>query len=80
MGSGYLQNPSGACVLRRKLHGELLAPFLPAPIEHIASPTRGHAFAKAMRPNATLITGSVGGLAHENSNMQYKEKSVNAER
>lgn len=80
MGSGYLQNASGACILRRKLHGELLTPFLPAPIEHIASPTRSHAFAKAVRPDAALIAGSVGGLAHENSNMQCREKSVNAER
>jgi hypothetical protein len=53
-----------AGVFVRELDGETLASLLAAAAEYFASPPRGHALAKAMCPDAALVTGTVGGLAH----------------
>src|SRR3954453_12694367 len=58
---------SGACVLGRELHREALTSFPATTTEYFASPLGRHPLAKAMRANASLVPGTIGGLAHDNS-------------
>ena len=67
---GGNRNPSGAGVLRRQLNGEALAPLLATTAQCFPSPSRRHTRPKPVGFDAALITGTVGRLTHEISNLQ----------
>jgi len=58
---------SGAGVLTRQLNREALSSLPPTATEYFASPPRRHALAETVRANASLVAGTIRGLAHENS-------------
>ena len=64
---------SGAGVLGWQLNRETLAAFLPAPTEYFAPPSGGHALTKSVRANASLVAGTISGLAHGYSKKTIEE-------
>jgi hypothetical protein len=53
-----------ACVLARKLNGQAPTTLFTTTAEDCASPLGFHARAKAVRGNAALVPGTIGGLTH----------------
>jgi hypothetical protein len=65
---------SGAGVLARDPNSQPLPALLSATAESLAPPLCGHASAESMRPDAPLVTGTIGGLTHENSRLEIRRK------
>src|SRR4051812_37412668 len=60
--SAFDDDDSGARVLGRELHREALTALPPTTAEYFAPPLGRHPLAKAMRANASLVPGTIGGL------------------
>jgi len=70
---------SGAGVLRRELNGEALSPLLSSTAENFTSPFGRHTLAESVRANASLVAGTICGLAHSYSKrrMNFLRRPVN---